>query len=132
MQASASTLPRTTLLLQARPPAFARILEDLLETLGIRILRENEAGCDPSREATPPNVVILDISTSGAGGIDDIRQARNRHADTPIVALSLFGDRHLERAALRAGAAALVVKDRAFETLPRVLRTLFESGSSPA
>lgn len=62
-----------------------------------------------------PDVVLLDLSIPGVGGIDVTRQLCEKLPDTKVVILTVHEDVALLRAALDAGAAGYVVK-RAVES----------------
>ena len=62
-----------------------------------------------------PNIVLLDLSIPGIGGIEVTRQLREKLPDTRVVILTVHEDAALLRASLEAGASAYVVK-RALES----------------
>jgi two-component system response regulator NreC len=62
-----------------------------------------------------PDVILLDISMPGLGGIAIARQIKATHPDVHVLILTVHEDEGLLRASLQAGAAGYVTK-RAVET----------------
>jgi len=62
-----------------------------------------------------PDVVLMDISMPGYGGIEATRTLRNELPDTHVLVLTFHEDESLLQEALRAGASGYIVK-RAFES----------------
>lgn len=89
---------------------------------GLRLLLEARLDCRVVGEAATgrealslveehrPDILIVDLALPEAGGIDVTRTARARAPDTHVVLLAHDGDEPSVRAALRAGAAAYVLK----------------------
>ena len=70
-------------------------------------LVERIAGLEPSAR---PQVVIIDLVMPGRDGIATTAEVRRRFDDIAVVVLTSFTDTDRVRAALRAGAAAYVLK----------------------
>jgi len=62
-----------------------------------------------------PNVLLLDMSMPGPGGIEITRQLQKRLPETRILILTVHEDERLVREVLRAGAAGYIIK-RAFDS----------------
>jgi DNA-binding NarL/FixJ family response regulator len=62
-----------------------------------------------------PDVLLLDVSMPGLGGIEAARRAQRAHPQTRVLFLSMHSDREYVRQALGAGAAGYLLKsaDRA-------------------
>jgi two-component system invasion response regulator UvrY len=97
----------------------------LLETVGeVRVVAEadsGEAACQRFDESTP-DVVVLDLSMPGMGGLETIRRLRARNKDVKILALSAHDDAMHARRALRQGALGFLSKRSAPETLLEAVR----------
>jgi two-component system invasion response regulator UvrY len=97
----------------------------LLETVSdVRVVAEadsGEAACVRFDEATP-DVVVLDLSMPGMGGLETIRRLRARNKDVRTLALSAHDDAMHARRALRQGALGFLSKRTAPETLLEAVR----------
>jgi DNA-binding NarL/FixJ family response regulator len=72
-----------------------------------------------------PDVVLMDISMPGLNGIEATRRIRQLSPDSKIVILTENRDEDLRAAALRAGAAAYVLKsEMTIELIPAVRTAL--------
>jgi len=68
-----------------------------------------------------PDVVILDLSLPGLHGIEVARRLAEEVPGAKVIILTMHGDHHYVVEALRAGAAAYVLKETGFSELTRVL-----------
>lgn len=97
----------------------------LLETVGdVRVVAEadsGEAACLRFDEVTP-DVVVLDLSMPGMGGLETIRRLRARDRDVRTLALSAHDDAMHARRALKQGALGFLSKRTAPETLLEAVR----------
>ncbi|WP_323742932.1 response regulator transcription factor [Curtobacterium sp. VKM Ac-2887] len=93
-----------------------------------------------------PDVVVMDLSMPGAGGVEATRQVRALLPDVRVLVLTTFSDDHRVRAALAAGATGYLLKDASPDEVvaavraagrdetpldPRVARALLP-GAAPA
>jgi DNA-binding NarL/FixJ family response regulator len=77
----------------------------------IEILRQNR-----------PDVVVVDLTLAGGGGLGLIKDMRQWHADLPILVLSMHDESlHAERT-LRAGAMGYVMKHEATDNIVAAIR----------
>ncbi|MFK4484032.1 response regulator [Curtobacterium sp. AB7] len=96
--------------------------------------------------ALRPDVVVMDLSMPGAGGVEATRQVRALLPDVRVLVLTTFSDDHRVRAALAAGATGYLLKDASPDEVvaavraagrdetpidPRVARALLP-GAAPA
>jgi two-component system invasion response regulator UvrY len=97
----------------------------LLETVGdVRVVAEADSGetaCQRFDESAP-DVVVLDLSMPGMGGLETIRRLRARNKDVKTLALSAHDDAMHARRALRQGALGFLSKRSAPETLLEAVR----------
>lgn len=95
----------------AEDPAFAVITASNLDS-GLRRLR-----------ASPPDVVLLDLTLPECQGEETFRRVRQARPDLPIVVLTSLEDQRLASRLLRLGAEDYLVKDSAApDALVRSLR----------
>lgn len=71
-----------------------------------------------------PDVVVMDLSMPGMGGIEALRRLVSRHADVRVLALSAHEDTAHPRRALKAGALGYVSKRGAPEELIDAVRSV--------
>lgn len=64
-----------------------------------------------------PDVVVLDISMPGMGGIEGLRRLRNKHPGARILLLSMYDDPAFVARAMKLGACGYISKNSAAETL---------------
>lgn len=104
-----------------------------LRTLVVRLLDRNEdisvvgqAGDSPTTlaiiEQMRPDVLLLDLSMPGSGGLGVLEEIRQRGCDLRIVVLSGLPAASTEQACLDAGASAYVEKGTALTELAVVIR----------
>lgn len=68
-----------------------------------------------------PDLVIADISMPGLNGVECVRELRESHPDLQVVLLTMHSDVHLAVTAMRAGAAAYLLKNGGAEEVLRAL-----------
>lgn len=97
----------------------------LLETVtDVRVIAEADSGetaCVRFDE-DKPDVVVLDLSMPGMGGLETIRRLRARDKDVKTLALSAHDDAIHARRALKQGALGFLSKRSAPETLLEAVR----------
>ncbi|MCK8600964.1 response regulator [Desulfoferrobacter suflitae] len=95
-------------------------LRALLETQqNLQVIAEAENGRKAVRlvRELSPDVVIIDVGMPGLNGIDATRQIVAEANETKVIALSMHSDRRFVAQMFKAGAAAYLLKDCAFEEL---------------
>jgi two-component system invasion response regulator UvrY len=99
----------------------------LLETApDVRVVGEAESGetCIALFDALRPDVVVLDLSMPGMGGLEALKRLKARAKDVRILALSAHDDSMHARRALRQGAMGFLSKRTAPETLLEGVRAV--------
>lgn len=87
------------------------------------------AGAVAAAETERPDVVVLDLSMAGVGGIEALRRLRDRSSRAPrVLVLSMHATNEYVRAALRAGADGYVVKGSGIGELCAGLRAVAAGG----
>ncbi len=72
----------------------------------------------------PFDIVILDLSMPGRGGLDTLKQICSQFPDTPVLILSMYPEEHYALRALRAGAAGYFSKQSPPEELIEAIRRI--------
>jgi DNA-binding NarL/FixJ family response regulator len=75
------------------------------------------------------DVVVLDISLPGRGGLDALREIKRLRPSLPVLVLSMHAEDHYALRALRAGAAGYVNKESAAEDLSGAVRKVLAGGT---
>lgn len=102
---------------------FRLLLES---TPDVRVVAEADSGEAACRrfDETTPDVVVLDLSMPGMGGLEALRRLRARNQSAKMLALSAHDDVMHARRALRQGALGFLSKRTAPETLLEAVRTV--------
>lgn len=77
-----------------------------------------------------PDVVLMDLSMPGIGGIEATKRLVQAHPDVRVLMLTSFGGHERMVEALKAGAVGYVVKDTAPAEMLRALRSIAQRGAS--
>ncbi len=91
---------------------------------GVRVVGEAADSPEAVRlvERLRPNVLVLDLMTSGPGGLEVVRRLADRSPQTRLVILSMHADTAFVAEAMRAGASAYVHKDSGIDELMHAIR----------
>lgn len=102
---------------------FRLLLES---TPDVRVIAEADSGEAACRrfDETTPDIVVLDLSMPGIGGLETLRRIRARSPSARMLALSAHDDVMHARRALRQGALGFLSKRTAPETLLEAVRTV--------
>ena len=74
------------------------------------------------------DVVVLDISMPGKGGLEVLQELRRERPKLPVLILSAHPEDQLALRFLKAGAAGYLTKDKAPEVLLNALRKVVQGG----
>jgi DNA-binding NarL/FixJ family response regulator len=102
-------------------------LKSLLESTGdIRVAAEafDGHGAVEAVERERPDVLVLDLSMPGWGGIEALKQLSKRAPSTRVLVLSMHTAPEYVRPALRAGASGYIVKGAGLDDLLLAVRRL--------
>jgi two-component system invasion response regulator UvrY len=112
-------------------PLMRRGLRETLEAApGIDIVGEatrSEEVADAMR-ATPCDIVLLDLSLPGRGGLDVLKDIRREWAAIPVLVVSSYSESQYGVRAIQAGAAGYLSKTTAAEELVGAVRRVVETG----
>jgi len=101
----------------------------LLQNLdGVAVVAETGNGAEvlDFARAHRPDVVLLDISMPGLGGLEVSAQLRDALPDVRVVMLSMHANEEYVLQALRAGAAGYMLKDSATAELELALKAVMQ------
>jgi DNA-binding NarL/FixJ family response regulator len=73
---------------------------------------------------THPNVVLVDLSLPGRGGIELVKDIAAKHPDLPILVLSIHEEDVFAERALRAGAKGYIEKHEPTDKIINAIRTV--------
>src|SRR5258706_5609955 len=74
------------------------------------------------------DLVVLDLSMPGRGGLDALKNVRTSHPKLPVLVLSQHAEEQYAIRAFRAGAAGYVTKDSAPDELVRAATKALAGG----
>jgi DNA-binding NarL/FixJ family response regulator len=75
-------------------------------------------------EELMPDIAVLDLKMPGIGPVETIRGLRQRLPGVRVLVFTSFGEDHLVRATLDAGASGFLIKDALQEDLVRAIRSV--------
>ncbi len=104
-----------------------RILDD---TSDIRVVAEAVDGQEllAKVRSKPCDVVILDLTMPGRGGLDALKELRTEHPKLPILVLSMHADNQYAVRVLKSGAAGYVTKTHVSAQLVDAIRKVVSGG----
>ena len=76
----------------------------------------------PAIDELKPDLVIVDLSLKGAGGLELLKDLKIRHPELPALVLSMHDETLFAERALRAGARGYVMKQEAVNELEHAIR----------
>lgn len=79
-------------------------------------------------EQLQPDVLLLDVSMPGCGGLDALRELADRPHGSRVLLVTASIDREQIAAALQLGARGIVLKEAASEALLSAIRTVMAGG----
>lgn len=74
------------------------------------------------------DVIVLDITMPGGGGIEVLKQLRNEKPKIPVLALSIHPEEQYGKRMLKAGAAGYLTKESAPDELVNAIRKVYSGG----
>ncbi|MFW6012368.1 MAG: response regulator [bacterium] len=69
-----------------------------------------------------PDVVLLDVSMPGRGGLETLEELKDRHGDVKVLMLTVHPENHFAIRCLKGGADGYMTKDAEPEELVRAIR----------
>ncbi|MBC7984220.1 MAG: response regulator transcription factor, partial [Candidatus Obscuribacterales bacterium] len=102
---------------------FRLLLQTAADVVVVAEADSGEIACQRYAETTP-DVVVMDLTMPGMGGLEALRRIRLRHSHACMLALSAQEDAMYARRALRQGALGFLSKRSAPEVLLDAVRTV--------
>jgi DNA-binding NarL/FixJ family response regulator len=78
--------------------------------------------------AEPWDLIILDISMPGRGGLDVLKEIHSQHPKTPVLMISMYAEHQFALRAFRAGAVGYLTKASAGAELIRAVQHILTGG----
>jgi DNA-binding NarL/FixJ family response regulator len=112
-------------------PLFRAMLVQLIEQeLGMTVCGQagnlNDALSLMSQ--TQPDAAIVDLTLSGPGGLELLKEMKARHIRFPVLVLSMHGEKLYAERALRAGAKGYISKEQSPAEVAAAIRTVVDGG----
>ncbi len=79
-------------------------------------------------KATRPNVLLLDVSMPGRGGLDIVKELKQQHPDLHILMLTAHPEDHFAIRCLRNGADGYMTKEQAVDQLVEAIFKVQQGG----
>ena len=126
---------RTKVFLVDDHRSYRESLRASLTIKGFEVVGESRNGEDAVDlvAAVRPDVVLMDISMPGEGGIEAAKKISERSSDVRIIMLTMHADQNLLSDSIKAGATGYLVKDCSVEDLTQAINTVIsgETALSP-
>lgn len=108
-------------------PVVRKGLKEIIEeTFDMRVTAEASNGYEVLEKTSKGefDVVILDISMPGRGGLDVLKEIKKRNPEISVLVLSVHPEEQYAVRALKAGASGYLTKDSAQDELIKALRKI--------
>jgi DNA-binding NarL/FixJ family response regulator len=112
-------------------PLFRAMLVQLIEQdLGMSVCGHTNNLIDALilLENTQPDAAIVDLTLSGPGGLELIKEMKARCCLLPVLVLSMHGEELYAERALRAGAKGYISKEQSPKEVATAIRTVVDGG----
>lgn len=102
----------------------AGVKQILADASGVSVVGEASSGNEALElvRKTPCDVLILDISMPGRGGMETLKQLRSESSDLPVLFLTMHAEEQYAVRAIKAGAAGYMTKDSIADDLVNAVR----------
>lgn len=113
-------------------PLFRQGLKNAFsETPDIEVVDEAETGNDVLRKIREHdlNLLLLDISMPGKGGLEVLKQLKTEHPKIPVLILSVYQESQYAIRFIKAGASGYLTKESSIDTLLEAVRKVAQGGN---
>ena len=113
-------------------PLFRQGLKNAFgETPDIEVVDEAENGNDVLGKVREHelNLVLLDISMPGKGGLEVLKQLKTEHPKIPVLILSVYQESQYAIRFIKAGASGYLTKESSIDTLLAAVRKVAQGGN---
>lgn len=112
-------------------PLVCKGLETLLtmaSELEVFAVSNNASDAVQKLEKNRPDLLLLDLSLPGTGGLDFLKDLRIRYPDMPVLVLSMHEENVYAERVLHAGARGYIMKQEPGEKVIEAIRTILAGG----
>jgi DNA-binding NarL/FixJ family response regulator len=112
-------------------PLVCKGLEDLLtmaSEMEVFAVSNNASEALQKLEKSQPDLLLLDLSLPGTGGLDFLKDLRIRYPDIPVLVLSMHEENIYAERVLHAGARGYIMKQEPGEKVIEAIRTILSGG----
>ena len=120
----------TVVLVEDHPMFRERLAQLINKDLGMKVSGEaaNIRDALVVIEATKPDIVIVDITLRGSGGLELIKNLKAQGITVPVLVLSMHDEALYAQRALRAGAKGYITKDEDSSQVILAIRKVLAGG----
>jgi DNA-binding NarL/FixJ family response regulator len=125
------TIGKTKILIVEDHPLFRAMLMQLIEQeLGMTVCGQanNLGDALTLIGETRPDAAIVDLTLSGPGGLELLKEIRARQIRLPVLVLSMHDEKLYAERALRAGASGYISKQQSPAEVAAAIRTVVDGG----
>jgi two-component system, NarL family, invasion response regulator UvrY len=79
-------------------------------------------------DAHPADILLLDLTMPGRGGVEVLREVRDKHPDLKVLVLTMHAEEQFAVRVMRAGAAGFLTKDAAGDQLVQAIHAVRARG----
>lgn len=130
MTSNTPSTPANVVLVEDHPMFRERLAQVINKDMGMKVAGEadNIQSALAIIAECQPDIVIVDLTLRGSGGLDLIKTLRARGNDVPVLVLSMHSEALYADRAIQAGARGYITKDEDSSQLIQAIRTVLDGG----